>query len=49
MEQPLSQRTTFAQDSSQEIDVKERFYRYFQGEVTGVHAVNHSHNSTNTV
>jgi len=37
MEQPLIQRVAFDQETSQETDVKERFYRYFQGEVTGVH------------
>jgi hypothetical protein len=35
MEQPLGVRLPFNQATMQQADIKERFYRYFQEEVTG--------------
>lgn len=36
MEQPLGARVPFNQAAIQQSDIKERFYRYFQEEVTGM-------------
>jgi hypothetical protein len=35
MEQPIEVRAPFDQAAMQQSDIKERFYRYFQEEVTG--------------